>query len=97
MAPESVQKSQYSTKSDVYSFGVTIVEILTREKPFKRYNNNQFISDLLSDKIHPEKELTSEIYSEKIIELVGACTEKDPELRPDFGQITKILNPEFFL
>lgn len=96
MAPESIQKSQYSTKSDVYSFGMTVIEVLTREKPFRRFNNNQYLDELAADRIHPVKELSSEIYSDQVKELVRACTEKNPDQRLDFVQIMKVLNVENF-
>ena len=34
MAPECIKEGKYSLKSDVWSFGVTIVEIITRDRPY---------------------------------------------------------------
>jgi serine/threonine protein kinase len=44
MAPESIRHSRYSLKSDVWSFAVTIVEILTREKPYPEMQPLQVVS-----------------------------------------------------
>lgn len=41
MAPESIEYKQYSFKSDVWSFGVLLVEIATREGPYKNLDGKE--------------------------------------------------------
>lgn len=96
MAPESIEHSHYSVKSDVYAFGITILEIVTRKRPFHYLNLKQFKEKLTSGKIDPVKELPK--CSPKLHLLVKACTEKDANLRPTFNEIVELLNkPDFSL
>lgn len=97
MPPESIFKSQFSIKSDVYAYGITIIEILTKKQPFHKLDNTSFVEAISTGTISPVDELPSDV-SEEIRFLVKACTEKDAHLRPNFEQITDILdNPSFKL
>jgi len=88
MAPESLLKKKYSSKSDAWSFGVTLWEILTREEPYPDLDNVNAASHVMHKglKLKPPENCPV-----KLAELMNKCFETDPEKRPDFKDIIKIL------
>lgn len=92
-APEALESYKYVLKSDVYSFGILLLEIITRERPFPSLNNREFSSQMLQGNLDPVNEVPP--FTSKIIhDLVRTCTNRDPELRPDFRTIVSILEDQ---
>jgi serine/threonine protein kinase len=88
MAPESVANGIYSKKSDVWSFGIVVYEIVARREP--HYN-----MDLVTVAIEiKENGLTPKIPHDcpsTLRELMEMCWQKDPNQRPTFETICKML------
>lgn len=97
MAPESLLKSEYSTKSDVYAFGVTILEIITRQRPFHQYSNEELAEKVSLGQLDVASHVPEEI-SPDIRMLIIACCNKFSAMRPNFNEIVGTLeNPNFKL
>ncbi|PRP75728.1 putative leucine-rich repeat receptor-like protein kinase [Planoprotostelium fungivorum] len=91
MAPEAIQKKQYSVKSDAFSFGVVVWEILTVRDP---YPHEDAVS-IAADVIHKDKRLSiPEDAPEDLRDLMTRCWKKDHTERPDFDEICSILRTD---
>jgi len=89
MSPESLFESKYSTKSDVFSFGVVIYEIITQEPPWKDINAVQ-AAGKVKDGYRMNLPENCNCPS-GMKELMEKCWVQLPEDRPDFENISKIL------
>jgi len=74
-------------KSDVWSFGVTLYEIIVRKEPYEGYNLGQ-VASLVTQGL-----LTLDIPTNfpVLSQLMKDCLSPDPESRPTFEEIVKIL------
>ena len=93
LAPEVIKKGEYCFESDVYAFSLIVYEILTNKKPFKD-QSTQFVF-----KIHDLSDALAEIEGqvpECFVKLIKSCMLEDPESRPCFNAIAKLLlTPDF--
>jgi serine/threonine protein kinase len=95
MAPEVALGHGASFASDVYSFGVLLYELCTLEPPFKKYQSLEEFSDkVVTGNFRPS---VSSIPSEAIRKLIRGCWDENPEARPDFSRIVKVLRIEVAL
>lgn len=91
MAPEILQKSEFTEKSDVWACGVTLWEVHSFGKtPYAdlaRQNWN-FVRLLKSEMVHLEK---SEACDSEIYLMMQKCWNMDPSSRPTFTQLKEEL------
>ena len=90
-APEIIKCLEYTEKVDVYSFGILMWELLTREEPYVRDKDLKGIQIAyaaaeqgLRPKIPP---FTPEGYSQ----LMQQCWAQNPDARPEFNEVLRIL------
>ena len=92
MAPEVINCQRYTTKSDVYSFGIIIWEVCTREMPYDNINNRETILYRVSvNRERPNIKRMPNDTPEKLKELMEQCLEHEPNKRPSFENIIKII------
>ncbi|KAK0422112.1 hypothetical protein QR680_007374 [Steinernema hermaphroditum] len=92
LSPETLRKGEFSTKSDVWAFGVLIWEVFSRCKsdPFPGENNTQARAKILSNK----QPMQAPDGTPNVLSAVMAlCFTQDPNERPDFEGIFKVLAP----
>jgi len=87
MSPESLLDRIYSIKTDVWSFGVLMYEIIMQNDPYKDLNPVQAASKVIARQV----QLVLPVEN-PFCELSSRCMNWNPEERPDFEQICKILN-----
>ena len=91
MAPELLNDDNYTNKIDVFSYGMLIYSLLTLQVPWshvKEITSND-IYKLVSEGKRPE--LTNKEIPNCCKELIEKCWSNDPEDRPSFDQIVKML------
>jgi len=92
MAPEVINCQRYTTKSDVYSFGIIIWEVCTREMPYDNINNRETILYRVSvNRERPNIKRMPNDTPEKLKEIMEQCLEHEPNKRPSFENIIKII------
>lgn len=91
MSPERINQNGYDFKSDIWSLGCILYEMAALHSPFSGENMNL---PILIEKIErcEYPELRDDVYSPELREVVRACLNLNPELRPDITQITKVAN-----
>lgn len=87
MAPEVLRSERYTEKADVYSFGILLWELLTGDAPFKQMRDVQVTLAVLSSNARPMMPPNPS----RIAKLIKICWDSDPEKRPDFETISKML------
>lgn len=98
-APEHLKTSlmKGSQKGDVYAFGIILHEIFGRSGPYGFCNMNprEIIERVKSDGTHPPFRPNVRLLScdSYIVECMQTCWNGDPDERPDFRTIRKILMP----
>jgi hypothetical protein len=89
MAPESLAHNQFSIKSDVWSYGVTLWEILTRtSNPFPELDIYQ-AAERVKAGLHLQPPPNA---PPKYAALMLECFKFDPNARPDFAQLSHMLD-----
>jgi len=91
LSPEVIRKGEFTTKSDVWAFGVLVWEIFARCRtdPFPGLTNQQ-----AKDKILAGQKPVSDTAPEMIKNIMMLCFTQDPEQRPDFEGVFKLLAPK---
>jgi hypothetical protein len=92
MSPEIGLSQGATLASDVYSFGVLLYEMVTLEKPYKKYTTRtEFIADVFRYDYRP---WTTSIPSRAIRDLITNCWDKDKTNRPSMKTVANILRVE---
>lgn len=83
------EKKHYNNKVDVYSFGIVLWELLTNRMPFEGMSNLQAA---YAAAFKQERPILGEEIPPDLAFLVQSSWVEDPNMRPSFGQIIRMLN-----
>lgn len=98
MAPEILMSEKSTKAMDVYSFAMVVYELLTLKKPFEEINNPNIIQVLQRVQQGKMPSLDDSI-PECFRELIQRCWSLDPDERPTFNEIVRLLrtDPDFII
>ncbi|GMI82455.1 serine/threonine/tyrosine kinase 46 [Hibiscus trionum] len=88
MAPEVIEHKPYDRKADVFSFGVVLWELLTGKLPYENLTPLQAAVGVVQKGLRP---VIPKHTHPKFVELLERCWQQDPSLRPEFSEISNIL------
>eukprot|EP01031_Cornospumella_fuschlensis_P025890 gene25890-31264_t len=84
MAPEVALRQPYTEKVDVYSFGIMLWQMARDRVPFKGYNKDNFIKQVV---IGGERPKLDSSWPHAFTDLLTRCWYKDAKVRPSFEAI----------
>lgn len=88
MAPELFESHNYTNKVDVYAYGILLWEMLTEKVPFKGKEGYQIALAVCTKK---ERPAIPDHTPRPLKNLINICWDQDPNKRPKFQKIIKIL------
>ncbi|KAJ0040476.1 hypothetical protein Pint_28595 [Pistacia integerrima] len=88
MAPEVIGHKPYDHKADVFSFGIVLWELISAEIPYSGFSPLQAAVAVVQKGLRPSIPKHSH---PKLTELIQRCWHSDPIQRPNFSEITDIL------
>ncbi|VFQ71144.1 unnamed protein product [Cuscuta campestris] len=83
------EKKHYNNKVDVYSFGIVLWELLTNRMPFEGMSNLQAA---YAAAFKQERPILGEEIPPDLAFITQSSWVEDPNMRPSFGQIIRMLN-----
>lgn len=83
------EKKHYNLKVDVYSFSIVLWELITNRMPFEGMTHLQAAYAAAFKQVRPN--LPEDLH-EDLAFILQSCWAEDPNIRPCFGQIIRMLN-----
>ena len=102
MAPEMMERGEYSSRTDVFAFGVMLWEMLSGKTPYHDFSEESTLVRLMNAIKHPRKPLRPTLscipssVSPYLIDLAQACWHPDPKKRPRMRDVVKSLETNKF-